>query len=292
MRKLAFSILALTLTTPLWAKSKAISAKERDVIEQRLRLEGRDAQNPFVLSFYKPTYVLPVFYNFELPAVPNGAVISNDQNIKHTEFKFQFSFKVPLWRNVLGLPSSLYAAYTQSSFWQAYSDSPFFRESNYEPELFLANHLRIPLFAGWRAEFLNFGAVHQSNGRGGNAERSWNRLYLNAVFAKGNWAVDIKPWYVIKDTSLSLHNPDIKDYLGYGQLVVAYKYGENTFSLMNRNSLESGFSRGAVEASWSYPMLSKVKGYIQIFSGYGQSLIEYNQYANSLGMGIALSDWI
>jgi len=39
-------------------------------------------------------------------------------------------------------------------------------------------------------------------------------------------------------------------------------------------------------------LLTKVKGYVQVFSGYGQSLIDYNRYTNGVGIGFALSDWI
>ena len=61
---------------------------------------------------------------------------------------------------------------------------------------------------------------------------------------------------------------------------------------MSRNNITSLFRRGAVELTWSFPIQKYVKGYVQAFSGYGQSLIEYDHYTDSIGIGIALSDVI
>ncbi|MBW1838234.1 MAG: phospholipase A, partial [Deltaproteobacteria bacterium] len=68
----------------------------------------------------------------------------------------------------------------------------------------------------------------------------------------------------------------------------------HTFSLMLRNNLESGFKRGAVEAGWSFPLwkYKYFKGYMQYFSGYGESMIDYNRYVNRIGIGILLSDFL
>jgi phospholipase A1 len=66
------------------------------------------------------------------------------------------------------------------------------------------------------------------------------------------------------------------------------------FSAMSRNNLESGFSRGAVELTWSFPLGNYpfLKGYIQYFNGYGESLIDYDNHVNKIGIGFALTDWL
>jgi phospholipase A1 len=134
--------------------------------------------------------------------------------------------------------------------------------------------------------------MHQSNGKGGDLERSWNRVYAEAILANGGWSVLVQPWYIIKDSSLDNHNSDIAHYMGHGVAWVSYKVGQQVFSVMVRNELESGFSRGAEEITWSFPLTTHLKGYMLLFSGYGQSLIEYNHYTNSVGLGISISDWI
>ena len=49
-------------------------------------------------------------------------------------------------------------------------------------------------------------------------------------------------------------NPDIDDYMGHGEFRVIYARKGHVFSGMLRNQLESGFDRGAVELSWSFPV--------------------------------------
>jgi len=64
------------------------------------------------------------------------------------------------------------------------------------------------------------------------------------------------------------------------------------FSIQAYNVIESQARRPSVELAWSFPITPYIKGYVQLFSGYGQSLIEYNHHTNSAGVGIALSDWV
>ena len=262
---------------------------QNDVVEKRIALEQAGNDNSFIVSFYKPTYFLPAYYTTK----PDTQIYdANQETVKNLDFKFQFSFKVPLARQLFGYRSAIYLAYTQLSYWQAYAKSPFFRESNYEPEIFVTNKLDLPGVFGWHAKLLDFGLVHQSNGRGGDMERSWNRIYTSLVLARNNLAVSLRPWYIIDDSSYRMHNHDIYKYLGYGEMIIAYKFHENTFALQTRNILDSGLQRGSEQFTWSFPMITHLRGYVQLFSGYGQSLIEYNHYTNSAGIGVALNDWI
>jgi len=147
---------------------------------------------------------------------------------------------------------------------------------------------------GFTNAWNSFGVVHQSNGQGGNLSRSWNRVYAWLTLERGNLVISVKPWYRIPEESENDDNLDITDYLGYYELSAPCKLGENVFSMMSRNNLESGFKDGAVELSWSFSLGSwrYLKGYTQYFTGYGESLIDYNQYVNAIGVGISLTDWI
>lgn len=249
--------------------------------------------NPFDFSLYEPTYILPFYYT----AYPDYAVYQgntpDNQTIDKEEVNYQLSFKVPLWRDMFSWPDSLDVFYTQDSFWQLYNSSAFFRETNYEPGIFLNNEVDKYLGDGWQLESIDIGAMHQSNGRGGELERSWNRAYFDTNFTKGNWLISIQPWYpIFKSESIAEHNPNITKYLGYGQELAAYNYDNNTFSFACRNVVESGFARGAEWLTWSFPLIHRnIKGYVYVFSGYGQSLIEYNHYTNSVGIGITINDW-
>ena len=138
------------------------------------------------------------------------------------------------------------------------------------------------------------GIVHQSNGQTGSYSRSWNRVYASFIFEKDNFAFVIKPWFRIHEDEENDDNPDIIDYLGHGNLRIAYKNDEHVFSFMSRNNLESGFKRGAIELGWSFPIFGYdfLKGYAQYFSGYGESLIDYNYYVNHISVGLLLTDFL
>ena len=267
-------------------QSTSSQVDDKSVFGQRQSEEKKISTNRFAIAFYKPNYVLPFYFTVSPYQKVYFDRTPNHQKIQSQEFKAQFSFQVPLFFNILGENSRLSAAYTQRMYWQVYAKSQYFRETNYQPELFIMKRVT-PNF------WMSLGVEHESNGRGGKMERSWNRAYINAIFSRDNFAVSLRPWILIfKKYSSNIHNPDINRYLGHGELIFAYKWYLFDLSLKMRNNFESGFHRGANELSCSMPVLGKVKLYLQFFSGYGQSLIEYNHYTNSFGVGIALSDWI
>ena len=263
--------------------------EDKNAVHERIK---KEKQGIYAISLYKPSYFLPVYYSTR----PDTAIYlnntPNNQSIQPFDAKLQFSFKVPVWQNIFSDASDLYLAYTQFSYWQAYNHSAFFRETDYEPEIYLANNIDGPFLPGWKFNFLNLGLAHQSNGKGAKLERAWERAYLEAILSNENWMVSLKPWYPIREATARHYNPDIAKYLGYGRLLVSYKHNDQVFSLEVRNAAESRFKRGAIQADWSLPLTKHISGYMQIFSGYGQSLIEYNHYTNAVGIGIALNRWI
>lgn len=248
--------------------------------------------NTFAISLYRPTYVLPLYYTNSPDQKVYEDETPSNQKLDQVELKYQISFLVPIWQKMFHKPSSLYLAYTQLSYWQAYNQSAFFRETDYEPEIFVATAFNKTLIGSWQLKFFTVGAVHQSNGKGGTMERSWNRIYVEGIFGEGNWMVSIKPWYIIHGKTMQMRNHDIGKYLGHAQAVIAYQWGKQTFAVMLRNNIESGFRRGAADLTWSFPLIKKVRFYTEFFSGYGQSLIEYNHRTNSFGIGLSLNDWL
>lgn len=137
-------------------------------------------------------------------------------------------------------------------------ESSPFRETNYEPQLFLgfATDYR---FAGWTLRDVEMGYNHDSNGRSDPTSRSWNRLYTRLMAENGNWLVEVKPWYVIGSTD---DNPDITKYMGYYQLKLGYHLGDAVLSAKGQYNWNTGY--GGAELGVSYPITKHVRLYTSL----------------------------
>ncbi|GAA4350693.1 phospholipase A [Kangiella taiwanensis] len=270
------------------------------LLKKRLRMEYRVRDNRFAIIPHKPNYLLPVTFN----NTPNEESLENagdERQVDNVEVKFQVSFKTPFWEKPFGENSALFFAYTGQSYWQAYNkdvSSPF-RETNHEPEVFAAWATDWQL-GGWQIPYFSAGISHQSNGRSGLGSRSWNRIYTEFAFEQDRWVLAFKPWWRIPEDRKTDpldpdgdDNPDIDDYMGYFELYSAYQWDEHNFGILLRNNLR-GDNKGAVQFDWTFPLddEGKLRGYVQYFNGYGESLIDYNRHVNRLGVGFVLTDWL
>ena len=234
----------------------------------------------FSLYPYKKNYLLPATYDFNQ---------SEDRSSFETDF--QISIEKPLAYNIFGLNESISAAYTQRSFWQTAEHSSPFRETNYEPEVFI----QFPYKSTSTLKGYKVALNHVSNGKNDELSRSWNRVYFESYFQLANLFIIPKVWYRIPENSNDDDNPDIEDYYGNGDLTFLYAYKKHTFELALRNNLEfNDANKGSAELNWTFPLpeflyTQNTYGLFQIFSGYGNSLIDYDREVHKVGLGIAFS---
>ncbi|MDO3721682.1 phospholipase A [Marinobacter sp. chi1] len=268
-----------------------------DVLDRYLAAEK--AIFSFSGSFvgYRPTYILPISYVVDpnpAPASPTLGATSYDYDLEKEEAKYQISFKVPLLTGLMHKRTTLWFGYTQKSFWQVYnrdSSAPF-RETNYEPEIFVRYQADWKLGKG-NLNALTFGFNHQSNGQSEPRSRSWNRLMGSAGYSYGRWLFLVQPWYRIPEDRDDDDNPDIERYLGHANYITVYKLTEDrTLSMRLMNNLRSENNKTSVELGYSFPMGDTVRGFIQYYNGYGESLIDYNQRIQRFGIGVMLNDWL
>ena len=263
-------------------------------VETRIETEKENIHDPFTILAHRSNYLLLGAYNkngYQRQA--SDEAMDSQSAFKNAESQFQLSLKVPLGINVLNRNIDIYGGYTVRSFWQVYDDqesSPF-RETNHEPEIWFQGYPDWEI-ATFKNSVIQFGINHQSNGRSEPLSRSWNRIFANFVFQKDNLAIGLKPWYRISESDDD--NPDITDFMGHFQLSAAYKWKDHEFTFMSRNNIESNFEKGAIEFGWSFPLgkWHYLKGFVQYFHGYGESLIDYDEKVNRLGVGILLTDYL
>lgn len=263
-----------------------VSARE-DIIERRL-LEQESTRNPFSITTHRLNYLFPVSYNAK-PNAENFREITTDSDADRYEIKFQLSVKANLVEGVFGDAGDLYFGYTQRSWWQAYNtdaSSPF-RETNYEPELFIDFDNAWDAL-GWVNTRNRVAFNHQSNGRSDPLSRSWNRVYLESTFQRGDWAVTFAPFWRVPESASNDDNPDIERYMGYGDIHIAKRLNNNhEISALFRGNPGAGNYGTQIDYSW--PTFGNLRGHIQYYYGYGESMIDYDDRVNRLSIGFSLN---
>ncbi len=271
------------------------TAEQRSIIGERWSRYDPVTGYPFLVRLHNPNYLIARHADHVNP-VPESPThpTSEAEDIQRDELKFQVSAKARFWQTGDRFYSA-WLGYTQQSNWQAFNgaQSRPFRESDYEPELMFVAQPDMPLGAGFRWQLLNIGLVHQSNGRSDPLSRSWNRVYAqfgveHDDVAGGKLAVLARPWVRLHEAADKDDNPDITDYLGYGDLSVVWRGERQTLTFTGRINPRTG--KGAAKLEWSTPAIGSFRFYVQAFTGYGESLIDYNFRQTTIGAGFALND--
>ena len=298
MRKILFLCLFLSLLNGSEAINKEKPLQKVINVNKLQDNKARESigdwmNEKFGLTPYRPNYLLPFGYT----SYSYKAWTPTDGDYIHTEAELQVSLKMAFKKNLLGFGELYYGAYTQRSFWQLYIESSPFRETNYNPELFVTFPMGSKQYYGLKS--LTFGYSHISNGQGNitltenttrypdlkNRSRSINKLYAQAVFQQKSIIFDLRGWIRVGDLE---DNPKIMDYIGYGRLKMMYFYKKHLFTFLGRLNPKTG--KGAVEATYSYPgKLDGVYLFFKVFSGYGESLIDYDNKLTKYSVGFAFS---
>lgn len=280
---------------------------ELSYLERKWRLTSKGDWNISDFETYKSNYLLITSTNRpnDTPTSLNRPFTGN-LDLDHQDVKFQFSLKtelaegIPLLERLPYITSSrLWVAYTQQSYWQFFdtANSRPFRENDYEPELILslgiddgegeAKNRLIP-------RVLNFGIVHQSNGRSNPFSRSWNRVYL-----QGGWELTpqlsllARPWWRIPEDRNKDDNPDIERFLGYGDVTLKWETEDRktAASVLLRDNLRAD-NKGFVQLDLQRQLFDdrNINLHFLLSSGYGESLLDYNQSHTTIGIGFSLGE--
>jgi len=287
----AFLMMVRTNSQTLPDSQKRIFSK---TMSQRWELDQEDKKGTFRLTSYKPFYVtagrrsnnpnvLPQSENPDFSAtVP--------KNFNNYEARFQLSFKTKVLQSFLFGQGDLWIAYSQVAHWQIYNTelSRPFRELNYEPELILNFPLDFKILR-FNARMAGIGFNHQSNGRDLPRSRSWNRIMFYFGLERENLQIYLKPWIRLKDEIDE--NPLITTYIGRAEGTVAFKLKKHAFYLIGTNSLSFKDNHGSLQFNYQYPLKANLRAQLQIFNGYGETLIDYNHKQTTIGLGVSFIDW-
>ena len=254
----------------------------------------------FKVETYKPVYILLANYTTNINEQPTSdnplnVVPEPIEGLQDTELKFQISFKTKALHNILGkkIGGDIWVGYTQTSRWQLYSPdiSRPFRETNYEPEVMFVIPTPYKIF-GLNGVFAGIGFNHQSNGRSNPLSRSWNRVIMQFGWETKDMSIVLRPWWRLQEEPIEDNNPGIENYIGRGDLMVAYEKERHDLSIIARHSMRFGDdNRGSMQIDYAYRIYDYLKLHLQIFHGYGESLIDYNHKQTTVGLGVSLVEW-
>lgn len=261
-------------------------------LARRWELDTDEEHETWRAGAHRRNYLLPAHLTSDRNEAPYSPALgpAPAQPYDDLELKLQLSFKSKALDDLFGTDADVWIAYSQRSHWQVFNEdlSRPFRATDYEPEVFVSLPFRFEML-GVTARILNLGFVHESNGQSEPRSRSWNRLYAQIGLERGPFTVYLRPWSRFKGAGFTDDNPDITDYVGRGDIEGIWTHREHEVSLLLRNSF-SGDWHGAAQLDWSFPLYGRLKGYVQLFSGYGESLIDYNHAQTTLGVGVLLAD--
>lgn len=229
------------------------------------------------------------------------------QPFKTTETRLGLSVRTKIAQGLLTQDQplkrdSLWFGYSQQSNWQLFSGdlSRPFRTTDHEPELVYIYPTDLSLPAGWRWRYSGISLNHQSNGQPLPLSRSWNRALLMAGVESGNtFQIQGKLWYRLPENSADDDNPDIADLVGRAEVAAYWNVNpDHTLGMTVRHSLRAN-ANGSVKLEWLYKLGSNgqsaspsgLRLHTQLFTGYGDSLVDYNRQRTVLSVGLSLVDW-
>ena len=121
-----------------------------------------------------------------------------------------------------------------------------------------------------------------------------------AGMEKGDdFRVMARAWARLPESSEKDDNPDISNYVGRAEVAGFWNVNkDNTLGITLRHALRTK-ARGSVRLEWLKTLggnningdYSGLRFHTQLFSGYGDSLVDYNRRRTVLSLGLSLVDF-
>lgn len=269
-----------------------------DYLAKFWELDAASKRGTFVVRTYRPNFLLPAHYSTRInvaPSSPTHPQGGTFPEYRQTEAELQVSLRAKALQDVLLPNADVWLSYTQQSIWQLWNGqhSAPFRSSDYQPEAMIV--VPIPdspgqLAGGWRWRMVQAGVAHESNGEGLPLSRSWNYGYLGTTFTRDDFSLSTRFNWRLGEKGVD-DNPHITDCIGNTEFAASWLPGETTWELTARTSFKS-FHRGSLKLQWTHPIWADrpdgLRWYVQLFSGYGETMLDYNHRQNSIGLGFTL----
>ena len=215
-----------------------------------------------------------------------GTSIGSRPTATNSDVKFQISFAQRLTNSVLPWNTYLYLFYTQKAMWNVFEESLPFHDLNFNPGIGWTKPIFVKGRLVGKASLI---LEHESNGRDGEASRSWNKISLSgAAFIDPNIMVHAKFWIPIIDGGL---NKDILRYSGI------YQAGIQGISANKRWVFDITFVKrkgwnlnGNTIINLGFRLFKNHNQFLMLhyYNGYGENLLDYNKFHSRLRIGLLI----
>src|SRR5690554_1316595 len=141
-----------------------------------------------------------------------------------------------------------------------------------------------------RVRFGKVGLAHESNGQRKPDSRSWNYVYFGGAAEWGRFIWE-STWKQRINEPTDDDNPDLIRYQGNFENRISWRDSLSTYSITRINR-ELSWDKGSWQIDFTHPVNSNkpdgLRFYIQFFSGYGETLLDYNHRQNRIGFGFLI----
>jgi len=228
----------------------------------------------------------PYFQLFKDNYFVVGTSVGHKPTADNSDVKFQISFAQRLTRATLPWNTFIFLSYSQKVMWSVFKNSMPMRDLNFNPAIGITK----PLYS--KDRYIGKASLmleHESNGRDSIQSRSWNKVSLSANIFVTDWMmVHGKAWIPIVDGQ---NNRDIVKYCGWWQVGTELCTRDRRFiwglTLVKRGEWKPSFNM-IFDFSWRMFKGANQYFFLQFYNGYGENLLDYNQFHRSLRLGIVI----
>ena len=225
-------------------------------------------------SLYKDTYFV------------GGTVLGGVPDSHNSDVKFQISFQQRLTKSNLPWNTYLYLFYTQKAMWNVFERSLPFHDLNFNPGIGISRFIILKNRLVGKVTMM---VEHESNGRDGTASRSWNKIsWAGEAYVSPNLMAHAKFWIPIIDGQ---YNKNILKYMGVSQAGFQAISNDDKWvldmTLVKRQGWNLNFNT-IVQLGYRINHNSNQFIMLQYFNGYGESMLDYNQYHSRIRIGLLI----
>ncbi len=215
-----------------------------------------------------------------------GTAIGTRPTQYNSDVKFQLSISQRLTRSTLPGRTYLFLYFTQKTLWNVFEESLPVRDMNFNPGIGLSKYIIKNNRLVGKATLL---LEHESNGRDGEASRSWNKVSLcGSVFLDQSLMLHGKIWVPIVDGE---NNKDILKYCGMFQVGLQVLTTNKRWAFDVNYVKRKGWNlSGNITINIGFRLSRRFNQYLmlQYYNGYGECLLDYNKFHSRLRMGLLI----